>query len=77
MWVLQVEAATGWIHGPIEPPPRLTFATLKAVVSFAEQHGYDYRIIIPSPVASIAERTNPRGETSALMKLEMGHNKEN
>jgi hypothetical protein len=55
-WVLQVEAASGWLHGSVEPAPRLTFPSLAVAVSFAEQHGYDYRIIFPSPVTHIAER---------------------
>jgi hypothetical protein len=62
LWVLQVESGSGWLQ-PVEPPPRLTFPTLAAAVSFAQQHGYDYRIIIPGPVASIggirARRDNP------------------
>jgi hypothetical protein len=61
LWVLQVEAASGWLHGPVEPPPRLIFPTLAAAVAFDEQHGYDYRIITPSPVAYIAKRVGSIG----------------
>jgi hypothetical protein len=55
LWVLQVERGSGWPES-VEPPPRLEFPKLAAAVSFAEQHGYDYRIIIPTPVSSISER---------------------
>jgi hypothetical protein len=57
LWVLQLEIpAGGWLaDGPLEPPPRLKFASLAAAVSHAVLHGYDYRIITPGPVARIAE----------------------
>lgn len=57
-WVLQVEAASDWrrCNGPDEPPMRLKFPTLVAAVSYAEQHGYDYRIITLGPVVHIARR---------------------
>ena len=58
LWVLQMETASAWLmgEGPGEPPPRLKFTTLAAAVAYAEWHGYDYRIITPSPVARIADR---------------------
>jgi hypothetical protein len=58
LWVLQVETGSGWLHGawPDEPPMRLTFPTLGKAVAYAELHGYDYRIVTPSPVAHITGR---------------------
>lgn len=57
LWVLQLEIpGGGWLaDGPLEPPPRLKFASLAAAVSHAVLHGYDYRIVTPGPVASIAD----------------------
>lgn len=61
LWVLQIETASAWLigDGPVEPPPRLKFPTLAAAVAHAELHGYDYRIITPSPVVHIADRGRP------------------
>lgn len=58
LWVLQMEPASAWFvgEGPVGTPPRLEFPTLAAAVAHAEQRGYDYRIITPSPVACIADR---------------------
>ena len=54
LWVLQLEIAGGWlINGP---PPRIKFPSLAAAVNHAVLHGYDYRIITPSPVARIRDR---------------------
>jgi len=66
MWVLQLETTGGWLlgNGPVDPPPRVTFPTLAAAVNHAVLHGYDYRIIIPGPVARIhgrGRRTEPCG----------------
>jgi hypothetical protein len=59
LWVLQMETPSGWLIGdvPVEPPPRLTFPTLAAAIAHAELHGYDYRIVTPSPVVRIPERS--------------------
>lgn len=72
LWVLQVETGSGWLHGawPDEPPMRLKFPSLGEAVAYAEQHGYDYRIITPSPVVRITGRdrrihTKHRGEPPA------------
>lgn len=58
LWLLQMEPASAWFvgEGPVGSPPRLEFPTLGAAVAHAEQHGYEYRIITPSPVACIAHR---------------------
>ncbi len=55
LWVLQMEMPSAWLigDGPIEPPPRFEFPTLAAAVAHARWHGYDYRIITPSPVVRI------------------------
>lgn len=71
LWVLQLEHPRGgWLaDGPLEPPPRLTFATLAAAVNHAVQHGYDYRIITPGPVARIADgrfRAAPRERQTTI-----------
>lgn len=65
LWVLQLEHPRGgWLaDGPLEPPPRLKFPSLAAAVNHAVQHGYDYRIVTPGPVAHIAHgrrRAAPR-----------------
>ena len=65
LWVLQLEIpGGGWLaDGPLEPPPRLKFASLAAAVRHAVLHGYDHRIITPGPVARIADsrlRAAPR-----------------
>lgn len=58
LWVLQLETTSGWLlgDGAGEPPHRLTFPTLAAAVNHAVLHGYDYRIITPSPVACLPDR---------------------
>jgi hypothetical protein len=58
LWVLQVDRPNGWLldDGPFEPPPRLQFPTLGAAVAYAENHGYDYRVITPSPIARLPDR---------------------
>ena len=57
LWILQLEIpGGGWLaDGPLEPPPRLKFASLAAAVNHAVLNGYDYRIITPGPVARIAD----------------------
>lgn len=52
LWVLQVETGSGWLHGawPDGPPMRLKFRTLGKAVTYAVEHGYDYRIIAPGQV---------------------------
>jgi hypothetical protein len=70
VWILQVEMASGWLIGSSadEPPMRLKFPTLPAAVAYAEQHGYDYRIITPSPVVGISERRRiPSGREGRLV----------
>ena len=54
IWVLELEPATGgWLHrefrkktgDKVSAPLRITFPTLSAAIDYAEEHGFDFRII--------------------------------
>ncbi len=76
LWILQLEIAGGWLlgDGPFDPPPRIRFQTLAAAVNHAVLHGYDYRIITPTPVARIPDRGRRRivSETQSRQATDRG-----
>jgi hypothetical protein len=78
LWVLQMEIPSGWLLGEerVEPPPRLTFPTLGAAVAHAELHGFDYRIITPSPVTRMPcrGRVPTRDDRRGMPRPASGHN---
>ena len=47
VWILELEAASGWLDDRGNIRRRLTFPTLAAAIGYAERHGLDYRIERP------------------------------
>lgn len=58
VWILELDAAIGWLNDRGNPSRRRIFPTLAAAIGFAERHGLDYRIEPPRHHPS-TRRTKP------------------
>jgi hypothetical protein len=73
-WILEFETRSGgwmepWAANAPYPPKTLVFATLSAAVSYAERHGYDYRIEPPARSPRSSARRRQRLPKSWLARL--------